>query len=241
MKNIHLFMMTIGLWSLLGTTSQNLIAQCSDLFISEYVDGTGDNKCIELFNPTNHDINMLGKYKINLYANGYNWSQKHLYMYQTIESMTGYVLCNEAADQDFLDRANTTEPQVNSPITWDGNDAITLTKVLEDEEITLDLFGAIGHYAGDDGWVVNGNHTKQRTLRRNNNINEGNTDNIIGFPALGTEWTEYPLNTSDGLGEHSITTNCPEVEDCSELFFSEYVVNSFYNICGRCCMNSTKK
>ena len=31
-----------------------------DLFFSEYAEGTANNKCIELFNPTNADIVMDG-------------------------------------------------------------------------------------------------------------------------------------------------------------------------------------
>ena len=32
--------------------------ECSDLFISEYVEGSGTNKAIELFNPTTEPIDM---------------------------------------------------------------------------------------------------------------------------------------------------------------------------------------
>jgi predicted extracellular nuclease len=30
--------------------------QCSDLFISEYVEGSGNNKALEIYNPTNAAI-----------------------------------------------------------------------------------------------------------------------------------------------------------------------------------------
>ena len=42
---------------------------CSDLFISEYVEGPGNNNAIEIYNPTNGTIDLQG-YIINRYSNG---------------------------------------------------------------------------------------------------------------------------------------------------------------------------
>ena len=42
---------------------------CSDLFISEYVEGTGQNKAIEIYNPTSSPIN-LSHYQLERYSNG---------------------------------------------------------------------------------------------------------------------------------------------------------------------------
>jgi hypothetical protein len=52
------------------TTFTKLFAQpCSDLFISEYVEGTGNNKAIELYNPTPNPIG-LGNYRLIRWDNG---------------------------------------------------------------------------------------------------------------------------------------------------------------------------
>ena len=42
---------------------------CTDLFISEYVEGSGNNKALELYNPTNAAID-LSDYKLVRYSNG---------------------------------------------------------------------------------------------------------------------------------------------------------------------------
>ena len=48
----------------------NMSAQvCSELFISEYVEGPGNNNAIEIYNPTNASIDLAG-YHINRYSNG---------------------------------------------------------------------------------------------------------------------------------------------------------------------------
>ena len=55
---------------LLSLITINLFAQdCDDLFISEYVEGPGNNNAIEIYNPTNDEINLDG-YTINRYGNG---------------------------------------------------------------------------------------------------------------------------------------------------------------------------
>ena len=43
--------------------------ECSDLFISEYVEGSGNNKAIELYNPTNNPIDLVN-YELVRYSNG---------------------------------------------------------------------------------------------------------------------------------------------------------------------------
>ena len=49
----------------LGTNAQD----CSDLFISEYVEGSGNNKAIELYNPTNAAID-LSAYQCGRFRDG---------------------------------------------------------------------------------------------------------------------------------------------------------------------------
>lgn len=46
-----------------------LSGQCSDLFISEYVEGSGNNKALEIYNPTNAAIN-LSNYRLIRWNNG---------------------------------------------------------------------------------------------------------------------------------------------------------------------------
>ena len=47
-----------------------MLKTCSDLFISEYVEGPAQNNAIEVYNPTNNLLLTLAGYTINRYANG---------------------------------------------------------------------------------------------------------------------------------------------------------------------------
>ncbi|MES2837445.1 MAG: T9SS type A sorting domain-containing protein [Bacteroidota bacterium] len=44
-------------------------AQCTELFISEYIEGTNNNKAIEIYNPTNATIALNSKYRLVRYSN----------------------------------------------------------------------------------------------------------------------------------------------------------------------------
>jgi len=59
------YLLSITLLSIIGLQAQN----CSELFISEYVEGWSNNKAIELFNPTDQDID-LSNYSLSRWSNG---------------------------------------------------------------------------------------------------------------------------------------------------------------------------
>lgn len=50
-------------------TTLMLSAQCSELFISEYVEGYGNNRALEIYNPTNAAID-LSEYSVGRFSNG---------------------------------------------------------------------------------------------------------------------------------------------------------------------------
>lgn len=63
MKNIYSFILACVISS--GLQAQN----CTDLFISEYVEGSYNNKAIELYNPTSDAID-LSNYALSRWSNG---------------------------------------------------------------------------------------------------------------------------------------------------------------------------
>ncbi|MGB3618615.1 MAG: lamin tail domain-containing protein, partial [Catalinimonas sp.] len=56
--------------ALLLALSTPVAAQdCTDLFFSEYVEGSSSNKALEIYNPTDADIDLTG-YRVELFSNG---------------------------------------------------------------------------------------------------------------------------------------------------------------------------
>jgi predicted extracellular nuclease len=68
-------------------------AQCNELFISEYVEGTGNDKAIEIYNPTNGPIN-LSSYVLARYSNGSATIADSLHLVGTIAAHGTFVIVN---------------------------------------------------------------------------------------------------------------------------------------------------
>lgn len=62
MKRIILFVLAV-------VSAFQLSAQCSDLFISGYVEGYGSNRALEIYNPTENAIDLSG-YSVGRFSNG---------------------------------------------------------------------------------------------------------------------------------------------------------------------------
>ncbi|MEM6319416.1 MAG: hypothetical protein AAF960_17225 [Bacteroidota bacterium] len=161
-----------------------------DLFFSEYVEGTGNNKCIEIYNPLPYPITLDGVYRIRQYRNGSSAPTTLSNLVGTIQPFDVHVICDKAApvipDQRFA--AGPT-----------GNDAFTL----ERNGSEIDIFGGIGCDPGPDGWNVGGNSTKDNTLLRAPCTQQGNTSNDCGFADLGSEWISAGTNNVSNIGSYS--------------------------------------
>ena len=77
----------------LGLTFNVSAQQCSDIFISEYIEGSGNNKGIEFFNPTSEAID-LSVYTLQRWSNGEAGMTDETQLFGTLPSMTTWVLVN---------------------------------------------------------------------------------------------------------------------------------------------------
>ena len=62
---------------------------CTELFISEYVEGSHNNKALEIYNPTDTDIDLNGTYDLVRYSNGAGESIESDIQY--VQPLTGTV------------------------------------------------------------------------------------------------------------------------------------------------------
>lgn len=158
------------------------LTPCSYLFFSEYTEGTGFNKCIEIFNPTNGPIN-LATYGVFVSFNG-GTSDVTLPLSGTIPSGGTFVLCDDSAAAEFLQAAN----QTTTASLWNGNDVI----LLEDANGVIDAIGQLGNAA---------NYGENVTLRRKFSVTMGDNNPNDAFTTAS--WDTYPVNTFWGLGYHA--------------------------------------
>lgn len=164
---------------------------CADLFLSEYIEGSSNNKCIELYNPTDAAIG-LSDYTLTISRNG-GTSVSNIALSGSIPAFSTYVICNPSSAPEFLARADATNGNINH----NGDDAYTLSKGGN----IIDRFGQLGVDPGTQ-WSGGGVSTVDRTLVRKESIAKGDPNAADPFdPSL--EWDGYPNNEASFLGFHT--------------------------------------
>ena len=150
----------------LGASSTTLAqAPCSRLFISEYVEGSANNKAIELYNPTSSPIN-LGNYRLIRYANGAitppDDGVQPLPANVFVEPLSTYVIAVNLTDPNgsgqttpidiqlqaiadtLLSNGCGIEPGNIRSMCFNGDDAMVLQRFVNGNWVMVDIFGCIG-------------------------------------------------------------------------------------------------
>lgn len=192
MKKTLLFIFTIFL------TTAIFSQDCDDLFISEYVEGSGNNKAIELYNPTTDPIDMSA-YKLVRYSNG-GTTPYDVVLGGTIQPKSTFVLVLDKRDPDGVDFEQPVDSalqmkadtflcpvyEVNRMMYFNGNDAVTLEKISGE---IVDIIGKVGPpmTSDDNGWG-NLNDTTI-TYSSGGNPTEYTINNYIVGPLFWLSWT----------------------------------------------------
>ncbi|MEZ4885996.1 MAG: lamin tail domain-containing protein [Chitinophagales bacterium] len=166
---------------------------CGGLFFSEYIEGGGNSKCLEIYNPTEEDIDLAADgYAVQFYSNGSTNVGATINLEGTIISGGTHVLCDDGSITEIFNKAD----QISTVSFYNGDDAVVLVK----ESIRLDIIGKIGEDPGSE-WNVGGVGTANESLRRKSSVLEGDKTAGDDFdPSL--EWDSYPQDNSDNLGVH---------------------------------------
>jgi len=193
MKKLLLAIITL----FIGST---LLAQdCSDLFISEYVEGSGNNKAIEIYNPTDAAID-LSAYNLVRYSNG-GFIPYDVGLGGTIQARSTYVVVLDKRDPDGVDLEQPVDTALqmkadtflcpiyntNRMMYFNGNDAVTLER--KTGEI-VDVIGLIGPpmTKEDNGWGSLNDTTI--TYNSGGNPVEYTIENYIVGPLFWLSWTK---------------------------------------------------
>lgn len=164
----------------------------SDLFFSEYVEGTSNNKAIEIYNPSAAAVD-LSVYKVKLYANGATTATSTQNLTGSIAAGSTLTLVHASLSPAAVING---VKLVSSVTNFNGNDAITLEK----NGVMIDAIGQLGFNPGV-AWIDGAVTTLNATIRRKANINKGSIPPAApGVWSLAVEWDAYPVDTFNGLG-----------------------------------------
>ncbi|MFN1834101.1 lamin tail domain-containing protein [Balneola sp. MJW-20] len=187
----------LGILGLILTTGA-LQAQ-STLIISEYIEGSSNNKAIELYNGTGADIDLstVEMYRAN---NGSATWQDTLSLSGILADGDFYLIANPSADAALLDKSDTT-----STITfYNGDDALALAV----NGTIIDVIGELGVDPGT-AWDVAGvtGATNEQSLLRKTSVTAGNTDwaASAGTNATDSEWIVRDQDDFSNFGFDSDT------------------------------------
>ncbi|HAX86948.1 MAG TPA: endonuclease, partial [Cyanobacteria bacterium UBA11370] len=169
----------------------------SDLFFSEYIEGSSNNKALELYNGTGVAIDLAAEsYVVQMYFNGSTNPGLTINLQGMVANDDVFVLAQSSAVPEILAQAD----QTQGSGWFNGDDAIVLRKGSANGTI-LDVIGQIGVDPGSE-WGSGLTSTQDNTLRRKTTVNAGDTNPSDGFDPSG-EWEGFTQDTFNGLGSHT--------------------------------------
>lgn len=175
-----------SLWVPVSQPAAQAAAPASDLFISEYIEGSSFNKAIEIYNGTGAAVE-LSPYSVSLYTNGSTSVQSEMALSGTISSGETVVIYHSGAGSAIQSKGDLVN---NNVVNFNGDDAL----VLEKSGSPIDSIGQVGSRV---------ENMKDVTLVRNPDILSGDSVVSDAFDP-SAEWTAYPADTFTYLGSHAI-------------------------------------
>jgi predicted extracellular nuclease len=175
----------------------------TDLFFSEYVEGSSNNKALELYNGTGAAVDLAaGGYLVQIYFNGATTAGTTVSLAGTVADGDAFVLAQAAASDPVLSRADQTSPASF----FNGDDAVVLRRGGAGGTV-LDVIGQVGFDPGTE-WGTGLTSTADNTLRRLPAVTAGDPEGADGFDPAA-QWSGFATDTFDGLGSHAVDGGGP--------------------------------
>jgi len=172
----------------------------TSVFISEYVEGSSNNKALEIYNNTGADLDMtrlsLQRYNNGALTPGYD----EIFPAGTLAAGGVYVIVNAGSEATLLALGDAT---MSTATFFNGDDDVVL---LLDGAI-VDYFGRLGEDPGSE-WGVDPCSSNEHSLRRKITVCSGDTNGDDAFDPAD-EWDCFDQNDYTGLGSHTVNCGVP--------------------------------
>lgn len=190
---------------LLGAMPHHAAAAPSTLMISAYLEGSSNNKALELYNPTARAIDLTG-HRIEMFLNGASSAGLTVTLSGTVAPGGYHHVVHASADAQLLALAEAT----NGSGWYNGDDAV----VLRSGTTVVDSLGQVGHDPGTE-WGSELLGTGDGTLVRSACVVDADPTDAFDPTA---QWTGKGLNAFSALGTFTCDgstqpTDPPEPEE----------------------------
>jgi endonuclease I/chitodextrinase len=192
-----------------NATTTDGSSDVSELFFSEYVEGSGLNKALEIINLTGNTIG-LSAYTIKRQSNG-DW-ETPLQLVGSINVNNVYVIINGSTTLTKLQQEKDLEVANVTPMTFNGDDRVGLFK----NDVLIDIIGDL-----------NGTNTfaENITLRRSIDVKGPSTDY-----SEQREWFSFDTNDVSDIGNFNgtLSTNNNTILETYKIYPNPTNGNTLY-------------
>lgn len=206
-------------------------AECSDIFISEYAEGSSNNKYFEIYNPTQNTID-LNNYTFYLLPNGgaitgITFSKLQKAKINRTIAPSGFVIVRNgsATNTAIVNSADTVRSTATN---YNGDDALIIVNA---DNKLIDMVGNFGEdLPGTSGsWPVVGlngttGSTQNFTLVRVPSVKQGN------MWSANTEWNVLALDDFSNIHAHTMDACVLGLDNSANDIFVHISPNPFNDI-----------
>lgn len=191
--------------SVTTSTNANPTSSITELFFTEYLEGSSNNKALEITNKTAASIN-LSSYSIKKQTNGAGSWSTGITLAGTLAVNGKFVLVNSSITSLCYATATANVATAGTEMTFNGNDAVGLFK----NGVLIDIIGTF------NGGTVN--FSADETLRRKSTVTGPSTT----FNKT-LQWDVLTIDTCSGIGNKmGNVTDIKEVTESKTIDFKIY-------------------
>ncbi len=185
------------------TTNSSGTGTATDLLFSEYIEGSGNNKALEIANNTGSSIS-LSAYTVKKQTNGAGSWSTGLALSGTLTTGSKFVIVNSSMSSSCFATSAANISTTATELTFNGNDAVGLFK----NGVLIDIIGTF------NGGTAN--FAADVTLRRKSTV----TSPSATFN-LSAQWDSYATDTCNNLASKKVQT---AIEDEEIIIESDEIV-----------------
>ncbi|OXE98021.1 putative secreted protein (Por secretion system target) [Flavobacterium araucananum] len=167
----------------------------TELLFSEYIEGSGNNKALEIANNTGASVS-LSAYTVKKQTNGAGAWSTGLALSGTLATGSKFTIVNSSMSSSCFATSLANISTTATELTFNGNDAVGLFK----NGVLIDIIGTF------NGGTAN--FAADVTLRRKSTVTAPSTT----FN-LSTQWDSYSTDTCSNLGAKTLSVASIETEE----------------------------